>query len=566
MKGISRRDIMAISRSDRANETNRLSELKDEYDSRETATLKKKNAEIKRNQTKHQEELKETRATYENKINDMQSKFLERLNDTDRSHQRQIENVRGVYASQLRKKMEESQNERERLTENYKSEKQHQNTINESQKNTTQRKFNEEINKRNEQIDDLHQSSRENMQKTLAERNEKMRAAHEKEKSVLVQANQDEQQKSYDERTKLRRYFDSEIGKHKKANQRENENWASKYSNTVQAMNSQYSDEIKVRNEMLKQEVNKARNRFEDKYAALEERLNGSNENFRDNVDEKLNNQIQTKDNQIYALKNRMHVDKLNQKKMDGIEKQHIVDDYEKKLGIYERNLNEQRDALKEVNDKRISKATQTHSDILQKTTLKNRVAQALSDEKHRQDRNAIQEQNKNDLFNVKNAAEKRVDTIQRLANESEGRITNYYDDYLGQMKEGYIEKIFEQREKHDKDLANLTNTMGEKFRKLKLSYEQRLDRTTRGFEEKIARLNEEHSKEMKSITKQNEVAMSEKNKAIVNARSEVEDKYENKIKTLQEQYRGQVDRMKERHHEDMKELSLKMQNYSRKA
>lgn len=557
---------MAISRSDRANETSRLADLKDEYDSRESANLKKKNAEIKRNQKKHQDELQETRSSYENKINDMQSKFYERLNDRDRTHQKQIEDVRGVYASQIRKKMEDSQNERGVLTEKYESEKQHLGKINESQKSLAQRKFNDEISKRNEQIDSLHQSSRENLQKTLAERNDKMRAAHDKEKGVLVEANQNEQQKAYDERAKLRRYYESEIGNYKKTNQRENEDWASRYSNTVQTMNSQYSDEIKVRDEMLKQEVGKVRNRFEDKYTALEERLNGSSDSFRDSVDEKLNNQIRSKDNEIYTLKNRMYVDKLNQKKMDGVEKQHIVDDYEKKLGIYERNLNDQRDALRDVNDKRMLKVNQANSDVVQEATLKSRVTQALSDEKHRQDRSAIQEQNRNELFNVKNAAEKRVDIIQRIANENEGRITDYYDEYLDRMKEGYIEKIFEQREKHDKDLANLTNIMGDKFRKLKTTYEQRLDRTTRGFEEKLARLNDEHSREIKSIGRQNEAVMSEKNKAIVNTRVEVEDKYESKIKTLQEQYRAQVDKMTERHQEDIKELSVKMQNYSRKA
>lgn len=557
---------MAISRSDRANETNRLADLKDEYDSRETSNLKKKNAEIKRNQKKHQEELQETRANYENKINDMQGKFYERLTERDRSHQKQIEDVRGVYSSQLRKKMEDSQSERSHLTETYESEKQHQAKTIDSQRRLSQRKFNDEINKRNEQIDNLHQSSRASLQETLAERTGKLREAQDKEKRALVSMNEDEKQKAYDERVKLRRYYESEIGNYKKTNQRENDNWASKYSNTVQSLNSQYADEIKVRGEVLKQEVNKARDRFENKYAALEERLSGGNEDFRESVDEKLNNQVRAKDNEIYRLKNRMYVDKLNQQKMDGIEKQHIVDDYEKKLGIYEKNINEQRDVLKGINDKRISKVNQTNANIMQDQTLRARVGQSIADEKHRQDRAAIQEQNRNDLFNVKNSTEKRVDTIQRIANESESRLVNYYDEYLDQMKEGYMEKIFEQREKHDQDLSNLTNVMGEKFRKLKATYEQRLDRTTRGFEEKIARLNDEHARERKSFSKQSEAAMSEKNKAIVNTRHEVQDKYEDKLKTLQEQYRAEVDRMNDRHQRDMKELSVKMQNYSRKA
>lgn len=566
MESVSRRDIMAISRSDRANETSRLAELKDEYETRETANLKKKNAEIKRNQQKHQEELKQTRSSYENKINDMEGKFYERLTDRDRNHQKQIEDVRGVYASQLRKKMEDSQNERDLLTENYESEKRHQAKVNESQRDLTMRKFNDEISKRDEQIDDLHQSSRANVQETLTKQNTKMRQAHDKEKRLLVENVENDKQKAYDERGKLRRYYESEIGKYKKTNQRENDNWASKYSSTVQALNNQYSDDLKVRNEMLKQEVGKARDRFEDRYAALEERMIGSGDSFRENVDEKLNNQVRAKDNEIYRLKNRMYAEKLGQQKMDGIEKQHIVDSYEKKLDIYERNINDQRDALKEVNDKRIAKVSQTGSDILQEQTLRSRIGMALSNEKHRQDRAAIQEQHQNDMFNIKNSTEKRIDTIQRLSNANEGRLVDYYEDYLDQMKNGYIEKVFEQREKHEKEIANLTGQMGEKFRKLKANYEQRLERTAKVMEDKLARLKDDHEKEMKTFVRQSEAAMSEKNKAIVTTRNEVQTKYEDKIKTLQEQYRAEIDRMTDLHQEDIKQLSVKMQNYSRKA
>jgi hypothetical protein len=557
---------MAISRSDRSQETNRLAELKDEFETRESQTIKKKNAEIKRNQKKHEAELKDTRQTYEAKIDDMQGKFHERLSDRDRDHQKQIEDVRGVYTSQMRKKMEDSQSEKSRLSESYESEKEHQEKISESQKNLMQAKFKKEIENRNEAIDNLHQRSQINLQETIANRGKKLREALDKEKHELVSSSQDERQKSYNEREQLRRYYESEINNHKKNNMRDNGNWASKYSTTVQSLKSQYGDELQVRDEMLKQEVNKSRDRFENKYAQLEERLQGNNDKFRENIDERYNNQVRVKDGEIHRLKNRMYVDIINQKKRDGIEKQHIVEGYETKLGLYEKNMGEQGRVFKDLNDKRIAKLNNTHSDIMQEKTLRSRVEQSLTGEKHRQDREAILETNKNDLFNVKNAAEKRVDVIQRLANENEGRIVDYYDEYLASMKEGYIEKIFEQREKHDKDLGNLNALMGDKFRKLKQTYEQRLDRMTRTFEDKISRMNEELAREKKSHSKLTEAAMSEKNKAVVNARNEVEDKYEEKIKMMQDQYKEQVDRMSERHQEEVKALSLKMQNYSRKA
>lgn len=566
MEGISRRDMMAISRSDRAQNTNRLADLKEEFETRESQTVKKKNSEIKRNQKKHEEELKETRKTYESKISDMQNKFYERLSDRDRDHQKKIEDVRGVYVSQMRKKMEDSQDEKSKLTENYETEKEYQAKIAESQKNLMKQKFNDELQNRNQTIDDIHQSSQANMQETLAARAKKMRLAHEKEKNILVDTNMDEKQKAYDERESLRRFYSGEINNHKKTNQRQKNNWENKYQTTVQALNAQYGDELQVRDKLLKQEVNKSRKKFENKYNELEDRIVGRNDSFRDAIDSKYNDQVRVKDSEIYRLKNRMYVDQINQKKRDGVEKQHVIDDYEKKLGIYEKNLDDQRGVFKELGDKRISKMNEISSNILQETMLKNKVGQNLVDEKHRQDRAAVIEQNKNALFNTQNTTSKRVDTIQKLANDRETRLVNYYGEYLDSMKEGYLEKIFEQREKHDRDIAGLNSLLGDKFRKLKQTYEQRLDRVTRGFEDKIAKIQDDHSKEIKSRSKLNEIAITEKNKSIDNTKNEVEDKYESRIKTLQEQYRAQIDRMSDRHQEELKALSARMQNYSRKA
>lgn len=557
---------MAISRSDRAKETSRIADLKDEFDSREASTVKKKNAEIKRNQKKHEAELKETRQAYENKISDIQNKFYERLSDRDVGHQKQIEDVRNVYASQMRKKMEDAHGERDRLIDNYESEMDHQAKTTQMQKDILQRNANDEIQARNEKIDELHQEGRSNLQQTVKERTDKMRAAHDRDKKILMETALDERQKAYNERSQLRRFYEGEMDTLKKNNQRQNDNWSDRYSNTIQAMNDQYGEEMQIRDEMLKAEVGKNRNRYEQKYEKLEDRLNGQSGSFRANIEEKVDGQIRSKDNEIYRLKNRMYVDQINQRKRDGVEKQHIVDDYEKKLGIYEKNMNEQRDIFKGINDKRIAKLNETHSDIIQDQTLRSRMGQNLVNEKHRQDREVILEQQRNELFTTKNAAEKRVDTIQKLANENEAKIVSYYDEYLDLLKEAYLDKVFEQREKHDKDLAGLTSIMGDKFRKLKQTYEQRLERMTRSHEEKLAKVNDEHVKTMKSTMKQSEAVISEKNKAIVNTRNEVEDKYESKIKVLQEQYQQQVQRLNDRHQEDLRDMSVKMQNYSRKA
>ena len=515
---------MPISRSDREQQTSRLADLKDEYDTREGETVKKKNAEIKRNQKKHDEELKETREAYESRINDMQGKFYERLTDQDRDNQKKIEDVRSVYASQMRKKMEDTQGEKTRVSDTYEAEKSHQAKVVEGQKKEIKQKFSNEIAVRDQAINDLHESSRQSLQDTLATRERKMRTAHEKDKNVLVANNMEERQKAADEKMMLKRYYSGEVDGYKKENQRQKVDSDSRFMTTVQSLNQQHSEDVQVRDELLQNEVSKTREKFDDKYTALEDRMIGEGDSFRNNIEERYGDQARSKDSEIYRLKNRMYVEQINQQKRDGIEKEHIVGDYEKRLGIYEQNLNDQRGAFKAVNDKNIETLTKNNEKVLMSNSMTSRVAQNMAEEKHRQDRTAIQEQGKNDLFNMQHATEKRVDTIQKISNDKETQIANYYDSYLDTMKGGYMEKLFDQREKHQKDLSSLNEVMNDKFRKLKQTYELRLDRTTGGYEDKLAKLKDDHAKEIKSITKFNELAISDKNKSIDTAKNEVED------------------------------------------
>ncbi len=558
--------MMPISRSDREQQTSRLADLKDEYDTREGETVKKKNAELKRNQKKHNEELKETKEAYESRMNDMQGKFYERLTDQDRDNQKKIEDVRSVYASQMRKKMEDTQGEKERVVDTFESEKSHQAKVVEGQKKEIKQKFSDELAVRDQAINDLHKSSRQTMQSTLATRERKLRAAYEKDKNILVAGGLEERQKAADEKMMLKRYYSGEVDGYKKQNQRQKADSDNRFMTTVQSLSQQHSEDVQTRDELLQNEVSKTREKFNDRYAALEDRMMGEGDSFKNNIEERYSDQARSKDAQIYGLKNKMYVEQINQQKRDGMEKDHIVGDYEKKIGIYEQNLNEQKDAFKAINDKNIDAVNKNNAKVLMGNSMTSRIAQNMAEEKHRQDRTAIQEQGKNDLFNMQHATEKRVDTIQKISNDKETQIANYYESYLDTMKEGYMEKLFDQREKHQKDLSSLNEVMNDKFRKLKQTYEQRLDRTTGGYEDKLAKMKDDHAKEIKTITKFNELNLSEKNKSIDTAKNEVEDKYENKIKNLQEQYRVEMERMNDRHQEDMKSLSVKLQNYSRKA
>ena len=125
---------MSVTRADRAQDTSRITDLREEYENRETQAEKKKSLEIKRNQKKHQDELKDVKQTYEDKISNLQEKYADKLNETEQKHQKQISDVRSLYLNQLKNKMEEASTEKKVLNDNYQMEAETQGKINESQK------------------------------------------------------------------------------------------------------------------------------------------------------------------------------------------------------------------------------------------------------------------------------------------------------------------------------------------------------------------------------------------------------------------------------------------------
>lgn len=557
---------MSISRADRVSETNRIADMREDYEERQVQTEKRKNAEIKRNQKKHQEELKQVKESYEAKIGDLQDKFSDKMTDREQKHQKDIADVRSVYLNQLKNKMEDAQSERKALTENYEMEQESQKRINEGQKELLNKKHAEEIAKRDQNINGLHEKTRADLQETVGERSRKLQASYDKGLKTLSKKLQEDQEKHFKERNDIRSFYEEQNEALKKKNENDNANWSNKYSNTVLSLNQQYAEDAQEKSEILKQEVANNREKYNQKLKEFQEDVLGGNDNFKNTIDERYNKQVKAKDFEINRLKTRMNVEQAKLQKRNDLEKKNVINDYEKRQNALEGTVEEQRETLLALNGQRIDKVNKQNLNQLSELNKRYKMDQDLVAEKHRQDRAAMEEMHKNEKFNMESTTEKRIDAIQKVSDTKEAKLISYYDEYLDLLKESYLEKVYEQREKHDKDLNQLNSIYSDKFRKLKSLYENKLEKTSSDYESKIADLKDNHEKEKKSLKVQFENKISDKDKETKMTLSTSEQKYEGKIKTIQEQYENQLDKVNDRHQEELKKMSTRMQNYSRKA
>ncbi|MCK6598049.1 MAG: hypothetical protein L6Q37_06765, partial [Bdellovibrionaceae bacterium] len=426
---------MAVTRADRAQDTSRITDLRDEYENRETQAEKKKSLEIKRNQKKHQDELKDVKQTYEDKISNLQEKYADKLNETEQKHQKQISDVRSLYLNQLKNKMEEANTEKKVLNDNYQMEAETQDKINESQKELLKKRFQEEIAKRDDNINSLHEKTRVGLQESVNTRSRKLQEAYNKELNTLKGNQEIERERFLKEKADSKDFYKSQISDLNKTKERQNTNWENKFSNAIEALGQQYSENDQVKQEIMQEELHRNKEKFDQKYEKLENRVLQANDTFRDSVDDRYNNQVRSRDAEINKLKNRMYVDQANLSKRKDLEKKNIIGEYEKRQANIEDMMDQQRESLKLVNNERIDKVINTNSKFNNELQKRTKIEQNLVNEKHRQDRAALTELHRNETFNIENSSEKRIDTIQKIANNKETKLVNYYDEYLDQMR-----------------------------------------------------------------------------------------------------------------------------------
>ena len=245
---------MSVSASDRARIDEQQTKTRDDYDNRETETVRRKNSEIKNAEIRHSNEIKKLTENFQNQVENLQRRSTESLNSRDISHRKSVDEIKNLYTEQMRKKNQQASLERKALTDTFKGEISKEKEISSGQRANMLEKQNEEISQRDEQFNDMAQNTREKMKEAIDGNATKLKNAHEAEKELLLKNKTDTVLSKNRELNEVKKSYKGEITDIKRQKDNQDKNWQQKYYDTVNNHNEADGENLLTRSAVLKGE------------------------------------------------------------------------------------------------------------------------------------------------------------------------------------------------------------------------------------------------------------------------------------------------------------------------
>lgn len=554
------------SSSDRTRQDEIVRQTREESEARETESAKRRSAEAKRAEDRHRNEIKNITDEYESRIADLKDRNRETLTDRDFNNNRKIDEVRQTYRDSLRNKMEESYNDRELQKSSYESAMAKQKQVSELQKENFVNKMSEESSKDNEKFSLAIQDNRLKAQQSAQDQARRLNDSHEKEKTALRQGEEDKQISQHRATNEMRKSYESRLKDSERQRQADNSHWSQKLVDTVRNDREEYSDNLEMKQALMNEERGAIRDKFESTLNKKSALMDKQNDAFRDSVDGRLDAQVHSRDSQIQRLNSKLNNEISKNESMRELEKKNLVNAYEKRIGLADEQRTDAIDHMKELNDERVDAINEHAQKLLQSADRENKSNANLANVRSHQERETLTQQHKDQVEQITNTSEGRVQKIVDLTNKNEKNLGKYYADSLDQMANNYSERMNGQRDKATNDNTVLNKAMAERFRGMESSFNTKLDATVKNYEAKLEQLKENQEREMKRVEGAYTQRLGDREKAGKLEKQTVEMQYEAKIAQLNESHQDQLERMNKRHQEDMQNLSTKLSSFSRKA
>lgn len=557
---------MGITPAERRSYDERLQKTREDYETRESELQKRRNEELKRLEKRHREELAKVSEDYQRQLEEIQNRNRETMTDRDRRHRDEVDEIKGLYVGQLRKKMEENASQRRELENTYQESLTRQKQVSESQKGNLSERQNAELARRDQQVNEILQQARQETRTGITENREKLQQAHERDMELSRREREDLVLRKEKEKGELRKAYEQQVKQEKRMRNQSEENWSQKYYDTTKTMQDEYAQNLDASRSHLSDAVAANRDKYQAKLAEKEAKLEELNESFRDDVNNRQNTQVRSRDYRIQALETRLNNEIMNAERSKNLEKENLTRAYEARYQDLEKQKGEVLDQSANLTRDRVNQVMKKNDQVLRNANRDYRSQMSLVNSRNREERKLMVEQQADQINQTRNSADKRVRQMQKLTTENARNLQNYYDDSLEQLRVGFSERVDNQREAHLEEQTKLANVMSGRVRDLENRYQQKLEQTVGSYEDKLARLKEDYQKELKSFETATRQRLTEREKGHRIEKESLEQKYEAKLAVTEERHQEEINRLRKRHEEDLKAVATRVNSYNRKA
>lgn len=554
--------MSSVSAADRKSQAEDLRTQREESQNREIEETKKHKKEIKRLLETQDKQVSELKENYSNQLDSLMKKSSEQLSERDQKNQAKIEQLRSMYLDSLKKKTEDSEGRRIAEAETYKGQVLKQRQVADQQKELLVRNFEGAIQNKDKEFYQLSQESRDEMKEAInkqskkqgdLQQNEIKRIVEDRDRRILEKdRNYDSTRNMYENRLKETKQLDEQNLK------RHDNNWRQTYNNKTGEMSALLAG----KGEELKMEQENLQGKYSKKLDSKLKALDDARDVLREQGANRIDREVRSLENENSRLRSKQIVEASNIKRIRDLEKAHVIQDYETRMGKLEDTNKNQLEHGREVNQRKVAEVLYKNDDLLAETNRRHRSDINFVNERSRESRDVVERETQGELKHLGERTDNRVKQIQKATTLAQRVEQKQHNENVGALKDSYAESLTNQRLAQMDQLKETYERMENRVKGTQEKLTQKLDETVTNYESKIANLEDKYKKEIKKQAETLENREKSREKAHQMEIKAGEAKVDIKLGQLQDNHEKEIDRLQRRHQEDMASLAQKLSYY----
>ena len=544
------------STSNRASNEDSLQRTRENYTSRESEETKKHKQEIKRLTEAHNLEIQKLEAEHTQTLNDLKEKSKDLLTSHDMKYQKDIDDLRDMHQKQLSRTLQDDNAKIKQAEESHEGENQKLKQITDRQKETLVKNYETDLKEKDDKLSQAGSQDKEKMHDSSESIKKRYTEQYEKDLKLV---NDDRERKSEEDRDQyeaLRNNKDGQLKYLTKAKETERNRLIKNFETNLnqEKMDRGASDIV------VKQQFDDAIKKDQDKYKKALELRASQFENARDGIDGRISDRI---DNQVRGLQSENQKLRGESKRelfmadrQKKIEMGHLVDDYEKKLGVSEKDREAFVDNVNEKTHRQFDQLNRKNSDVLYSTNKFYKEAMTL--DRARTQEGELNRESLHESETSRNAVQNsvRIGKIKNSNETEQQRLKDYFDNSHKVMQENFDQRLDAVRIKNKEDQDRLFLSFNKQAHENDRQFQEKIAEVSTRYESALTKMGDQHLKDMKDVKAENDRRLKAQNKFDQEEIDKQKSQLDYRMSKVEESHKKDIEEINRRHESALADLS----------
>jgi hypothetical protein len=550
--------MSSVSTSDRANQTDEIRRIREEYEGKESETIKKKNKEIKSLSQKHDAEIDKLKDDYAGQVDTLRSKQTENIDERDRRHNDEISKIRDLYLGNLRKKSEDEMRDRDIEKQTFHSDLAKEKSISEQQRGVIERDYKGALTKKEKLSAEREEKTKLALQEGIRDRTDKLNDKHKAELESLSEGRDREVMglRNTLENVKVSsaEQQDTEERSHRADTDRRENAFETAYRN--QEHNN--SEMIGMRDNMLKEEKVHLNAKMGRKIDEETEKMTALRDSYKSDMDGRVGDLIRSANSEAAQARNDRVIDSVTTKRIGDLERGHLMTAYQEREDGLHRERDQIYTVVNEQGRKRVNDVIDRTDKMMADTGRRNRTEQDIERMRAQEALNQSELIRHDQLENANNRADQRVKKVVTTSNQAFADETKQHKENIDELRHTYSDNLQGQREAQLESLNSVYSRMDQKLRDLEAHLMKKHDDAVEFYESKIDDIVTQNKKDVQRMNQNFESRMNQQDKAAKMEQDSVAQKYEQKLAVQDDVHQKDLNRLEKRHQEQLQTVASK--------